>query len=211
MSFLTPARQELFKRVIGNTQFDLTILLENVHDAHNIGAVLRSCDAVGLREVYVLDTDDNLKDRVFQNAMSTSTGVKKWIKVNRFVELGECMTVLRKKYSLVLATHLGHTAESIYSTNLTGSLAIVFGNEHAGISSELVEECDGNILIPQMGMVQSLNISVACAVTLFEVARQRIEKGLYSSDFDPNNGLHQQMMEEYIRIHEAGRRQSSSS
>lgn len=187
MNFLTEERERLFKRVVSKTQFDATVLLENVHDPHNLGAVMRSCDAVGIREVYILDNHDNLKPRVLEDNMKTSTGVMRWIEIHRFIDTEACVKALRLKYDKLLATHLSEDASSMHEQDFTSSCVLVFGNEHAGITDELYNHCDGNFIIPQMGMVQSLNISVACAVSLFELARQRIEAGKYQDDYNSEN------------------------
>ena len=88
---------------------------------------------------------------------------------------------MKKRFEKVFATHLGEQAHSLYELDLTQSVALVFGNEHSGVSEEALKYCDGNFIIPQVGMVQSLNISVACAVSLYEAFRQRNEKGFYNS------------------------------
>lgn len=200
MALLTEARDQLFKKVISNTQFDCTIILENVHDPHNIGAVIRSCDAVGIRKIYIIDTHENLIDRSFTKDMSTSTGVRRWIEVIKYTSVAEGVEDIRSHYDQIIGTHLGADSVSLYDSELSGSVAIVFGNEHEGMSKELLGHCDQNIIIPQMGMVQSLNISVACAVTVFEVARQRLKRGLYVGDFDSTNPNHQALYDRYVGI-----------
>ncbi len=197
MNFLTEEREHLFKKVASQTQFNATVLLENVHDPHNLGAVMRSCDAVGIREVYILDNHDNLKDRVLEDNMKTSTGVMRWIEIHRFTDTEACVRTLREKYNTLLATHLTEDATSMHQQDFTQSCVLVFGNEHAGITDELFGHCDANFIIPQMGMVQSLNISVACAVSLFELARQRLAAGLYPEEYNENNTNQKALFEQY--------------
>jgi tRNA(Leu) C34 or U34 (ribose-2'-O)-methylase TrmL len=93
------------------------------------------------------------------------------------------MTVgqVKAKYEKIYATHLSQDAVSLYDLNLTGSVALLFGNERIGLSPQILQYATGNFIIPMQGMVQSLNISVACAVSLFEVMRQRIGAGLYAN------------------------------
>lgn len=81
--------------------------------------------------------------------------------------------MLRSKYNKILTTSLSSDAVSLYALDLTQKVALVFGNEHSGVSEEIREMSDGNFVIPQIGMIQSLNISVACAVTLYEAFRQK--------------------------------------
>ena len=200
MALLTEAREALFKRVISKTQFDCTVILENVHDPHNIGAVVRSCDAVGIRKIYVIDTHENLISREFKKDMSTSTGVSRWIDIIKFTSVEEGVQAIRKDYDRIIGTHLDADSISLYEEDLSGSVAIAFGNEHQGMTQELLAHCDANIIIPQMGMVQSLNISVACAVTVFEAARQRLSKGKYAGDFDSADANQAAKYDQYVQI-----------
>ena len=98
-------------------------------------------------------------------------------------------------------THLSEESASIYSLDLAEPCAIAFGNEHEGISEELLSYSDGNILIPQFGMVQSLNISVACAISLYEICRQRILAGKYGEAFNTDLTDHKNVYDQYVQIH----------
>lgn len=167
---MTPERFEKIQRVVNHRRFDITVVLENVHDPHNIAAVLRTCDAVGISEVYTIDSVKRLSGRVGKKSSSSAS---KWVKVHHFNDLNEAVVAIRSKYDKMVCTHLNSEAVSIYDMNFTGSIALVFGNEHAGVTDELRAMCDGNFIIPQIGMISSLNISVACAVTIYEAFRQR--------------------------------------
>jgi tRNA (guanosine-2'-O-)-methyltransferase len=175
-ALVTPERAEKLRRVLERKQPGLTIVLENVHDPHNVSAVLRSCDAVGVVDVYLIYNG-------FQEfpplGQKSSASAKKWIDVYECTTATECFGILRERGFQIFTTHLGTSAVSLYDLTLTGKVALVFGNEHSGVSEEAVRLADGNFLIPQVGMIQSLNISVACAVSLFEAARQRQAAGLY--------------------------------
>src|SRR5204862_1991462 len=91
----------------------------------------------------------------------------------------ECFAALRKSYSKIYTTHLSADAVSLHELNLTESVALVFGNEHSGVSEEIIAMADGNFIIPQVGIIKSLNISVACAVCLYEAFRQKNNAGHY--------------------------------
>ncbi|MBI4418158.1 MAG: RNA methyltransferase, partial [Ignavibacteriales bacterium] len=80
-----------------------------------------------------------------------------------------------------LATRIGDSSKSLYSLDLTRKVALVFGNEHRGVSDECAKAADGHFAIPMFGMIQSLNVSVACAVALYEAVRQRIGRGHYET------------------------------
>lgn len=171
---MTPERLEKLTRVANNRRFDITVILENVHDPHNISAVLRTADAVGISEVYVINDAIKYSKRT---GKKSSSSANKWVDVHSFKTIDECLEVVRHKYNKLLCTHLNADAVDLYQNNFTtDSIALVFGNEHDGVSAELLAKCDGNIFIPQIGMISSLNISVACAVTLYEVFRQRLHQ-----------------------------------
>ena len=174
---MTPQRREKLISVLNKRQDDITIVLENVFDPHNISAVMRTCDAVGVQEVYVLNT--KIPRHKKWGARSSSSAAT-WLTIYQFDNTEECFSSLRKKYSAILTTHLSADALSLHSIDFTRSLALVFGNEHEGVSPEIRKMADGDFLIPQAGIIQSLNISVACAVTLYEAFRQKNLAGHYN-------------------------------
>ncbi|HEY5772374.1 MAG TPA: RNA methyltransferase, partial [Chitinophagaceae bacterium] len=174
---MTPERREKLQSVLSKRQDDITIVLENVFDPHNISAVMRTCDAVGVQELYVLNT--KIPRHKKWGAKSSSSAAK-WLTVYQFENAEECFSELRKKYSKILTTHLSSDAVNLYEIDLTQPVALVFGNEHSGVSEEIRNLADGNFIIPQAGIIRSLNISVACAVTLYEAYRQKALAGHYN-------------------------------
>ncbi len=178
---LTEERADKIKTLASNRQLDLTIVLENVHDPHNIGAVLRTCDAVGIPKVYLLVTDKRVWKNVELGGKS-SAGARKWVDVVIYQDVKACFEDLKQNYDQVLGTHMSKDSISLYDIDLNRSTALVFGNEHEGLSEAALEHIDGNFLIPQYGMVQSLNISVACAVSSYEALRQRSTYRKYDND-----------------------------
>ena len=174
---MTPERREKLQTVLSKRQDDITIILENVFDPHNISAVMRTCDAVGVQELYVLNT--KIPRHKKWGAKSSSSAAK-WLTVYQFENAEECFSELRKKYSKILTTHLSSNAVNLYEIDLTQPVALVFGNEHSGVSEEIRNLADGNFIIPQAGIIRSLNISVACAVTLYEAYRQKTLADHYS-------------------------------
>jgi tRNA (guanosine-2'-O-)-methyltransferase len=175
---MTPERQQRIQNVLAKRQNDLTVVLENVFDPHNISAVMRSCDAVGIQEIYVLTTRIPRHKKWGERSSSSAA---KWLTIHQFDDAGLCFQALRMKYGKILTTHLTTGASSLYELNLAEPVALVFGNEHYGVSDEFREMADGNFIIPQMGMIQSLNISVACAVSVYEAFRQKTAAGHYDS------------------------------
>ncbi len=173
---MTPQRSEKLLKVLQKRQANLTVVLENVQDPHNISAVMRTCDAVGIQDIYVVTTKI---PRHKKWGYKSSSSALKWLTIHKFDSIEECVKELRKKYSKILTTHLSSDAISLHDINFTESVALVFGNEHAGVSEEFREVADGNFIIPQMGIIQSLNISVACAVSIYEAMRQKMKAGHY--------------------------------
>lgn len=174
---MTPERSEKLLKVLSKRQANLTVVLENVQDPHNASAVMRTCDAVGIQEVYILTTKI---PRHKKWGYRSSSSALKWLTIHEFDNLEACVTALRKKFSKILTTHLSSDAVSLHDINFTESIALVFGNEHAGVTEEFRALADGNFIIPQMGIIQSLNISVACAVSIYEALRQKMNAGHYN-------------------------------
>ena len=177
---MNASREQKLRSVIRQSQPDLTVVLENIFDPLNISAVLRSCDAVGVREVFVVYTKRYLDKRGLVLGKRTSGGTFKWIDVYFFEDLEECFRRVKERYGRILATlPPGDGVPSLYSLDLSQPAALLFGNEDEGVSPEALTLADGSFTIPQSGFAESLNISVACAVTLYEAKRQRAEKGFY--------------------------------
>jgi tRNA (guanosine-2'-O-)-methyltransferase len=174
---MTPERRDRLLAVLNKRQNDLTVVLENVFDPHNISAVMRTCDAVGVQELYVLNT--KIPRHKKWGAKSSSSAAK-WLTVHQFTDAGGCFEALRAKNFRILTTHLSPGASILYELDLTEKVALVFGNEHSGVSEEIRGLADGNFIIPQVGIIRSLNISVACAVTLYEAYRQKTAAGHYA-------------------------------
>jgi tRNA (guanosine-2'-O-)-methyltransferase len=174
-------REQKIRSVIRQSQSDLTVILENINDPLNISAVLRSCDAVGIREVFAVYTEKYLDKRGLRLGKRTSGGAFRWIDVYVFEDLATCFERVRQRYGRILATALGAQSDSLYALDLTQPTALLFGNEDEGVSAAALALADGNFIIPQSGFAESLNISVACAVSLFEARRQRAQKGFYDT------------------------------
>ncbi len=163
------------EQTLARRQPGLVVVLENVHDPHNIGAILRSCDAVGVMRVMMLYTIEEPP----KIGVTSASGAMKWVEFNRFRSVAACFDELHSEGFQILATKIEPKAASLYSYDLAKPTALVFGNEHRGISDEAASAADGLIYIPMMGMVESVNVSVAAAISLFEASRQRATKGMY--------------------------------
>jgi tRNA (guanosine-2'-O-)-methyltransferase len=173
---MTSERELRITGVLEKRQDNLIVVLENVFDPHNISAVMRTCDAVGVQDIYVLNT--RIPRHKKWGAKSSSSAAQ-WLTIHQYTDAQDCFGELRKRVDRIFTTHLGSDSISLYDMQLTGRIALVFGNEHSGVSEEIRALADGNFIIPQMGIIQSLNISVACAVSLYEAFRQKNAAGHY--------------------------------
>lgn len=175
--FMTPERTEKLQKVLKLRQRGLTVVLENVFDPHNISAVMRTCDSVGIQDIYVLNTKIPKHKKWGEKSSSSAA---KWLTIHQYEDVTACFNALHNAGYKIITTWLGEGSVDLYDMDFTRPLAIVFGNEHSGVSDEIRELADGNMMIPQAGIIQSLNISVACAVTLYEAYRQKEAAGHYS-------------------------------
>lgn len=173
----TARRQERMTSVLRLRQPDLTVVLEDVHDRHNASAVLRACDAVGVMRVHLVYGTDKPPEEAL--ARTTSGSAAKWIDIVRHERIEDCYSALRDLGFAIYATALSPESRDLYGLDLTRPVALVFGNEQRGVSAVARQSADAAVIIPMHGMVESLNISVACAVSLFEAMRQRRALGQY--------------------------------
>ena len=173
----TERRQARIRSVLARRQPDLTVVLENVHDPHNVSAILRSCDGVGVLRAHAIYSIEDPPQTAF--ARQTSASAAKWVEVEQHDSVAECYKRLREEGFSIVATCIGSESHPLYNWDLTEPVALVLGNEMRGVSNEARDMADGAIQIPMAGMVESLNVSVACAVCLYEAFRQRIAAGDY--------------------------------
>jgi tRNA (guanosine-2'-O-)-methyltransferase len=190
---MTPERKNKLVSVLSKRQTDLTVVLENVFDPHNISAVMRTCDAVGIQEIYILNT--KIPPHKKWGPKSSSSAAK-WLTIHQFEDTDKCFSVLREHYERIMTTHLSSDAVGLYEMDLSRPTALVFGNEHSGVSEEIRALADGNFVIPQVGIIRSLNISVACAVTLYEAFRQKNLAGHYNRK-DIDSVMKRKLLEEW--------------
>ncbi len=193
---MTPKRFAKISDVVLKRQKNLTLVLENIHDPHNVSAILRSADAVGVGKVYLIyNTNKFPKIGKFSSASA-----KKWVDLIRFKSVENCFEELKSMKYRIYTTYIENTDKSrtLFDLNLTGRTAIVLGNEHTGVSKEAIELSDVSFNVPMYGMVQSLNVSVTAAVCLYEALRQRSGKGMYERSQFTKKELREKL-EDYSR------------
>lgn len=172
---LTKQRREKIRKVLAKRQKDLTLILNNIHDPHNVSAILRSCDAFGVGMVHLYYSKENFPAL----GKKSSASAKKWVECIRHSKAQEMVEGLQKQGFSLVRTGFSSQAIRVQDWDFTTPTAVILGNEHRGIEEELINLVPQEIYIPMLGMVQSFNVSVAAAIILYEAFRQRDRKGLY--------------------------------
>jgi tRNA (guanosine-2'-O-)-methyltransferase len=175
ISFKTEKRKQKIISVANARQKSLRIVLENIHDPHNVSAIFRTCDAVGISRISLVYTLEKFP----KIGKKSSASAFKWVEKDKFKTIPLCYESLHNEGFEIYASSICEDAIPLYELDLTKKIAIVLGNEHRGVSDEAAKLADKKFLIPMVGMVQSLNVSVATAVILYEAFRQRNKKGMY--------------------------------
>ncbi|MFN9530838.1 MAG: tRNA (guanosine(18)-2'-O)-methyltransferase TrmH [Cyanobacteriota bacterium] len=170
---LLPRRFERLKAVLDRRMGDLSLLLDQVEKPHNLSAILRTCDAVGVLEAHAVCRQGRLP-----TFNSTAQGSQKWVPLQVHSSPMEAVAALKAQGFRLYGTHLGVEARDYRDCDYTGPTAVVLGAEKWGLSPEATALMDQAVAIPMRGMVQSLNVSVAAATLLFEALRQRQAAGL---------------------------------
>jgi len=171
---MTERRFRRIDAVLRRRQPDLTILAEDVYKPHNLSAMLRSADAVGIGHVHAVTPTGGLP-----TYSATSASAEKWVTLEVHAGLDAALARVRGAGMQVLAAHLSASAVDYRDVDYVRPTCILFGNERSGVSAEAAAAADAHVIIPMLGMVPSLNVSVATAVILFEAQRQRRAAGAY--------------------------------
>ena len=179
-----PQRYKKIRNVLNGRIQDLTVLLEAVNKPHNLSAILRTCDAAGVFEANFICKENEVK-----TFNSTAQGSQKWVKLNKHTSHVSAISSLKKKGFKLYGTSLDEKSIDYREIDFTKNTCFVLGAEKWGLSNELIKNVDECIFIPMSGMVQSLNVSVAAAILLFEAIRQRKNKGIIPLS---GEGLNQQ-------------------
>lgn len=172
---MTPARLSKIKQVLSQRQPDLTVITDHVHKGRNLSAIIRTCDAAGIQDITAVVEEDESYRAFLRAAM----GSHQWVDVHKQVGLQAAIDKQRKQGFQVVAAHPGVGAKDFRDIDYTKPTAILLGAELVGVSAEGLQLADELVVIPMMGMVASLNVSVAAAIILTEVQHQRQQAGLY--------------------------------
>lgn len=174
---MTPERHTRIRQMLATRQPDLTVCLEQVHKPHNVSAIIRTADAVGVHDVHAVWPFARMKTMA-----SAAAGSNSWVQVKTHADIAQAIAHLKRQNMQILATNLSDNAVDFREIDYTKPTCILFGQEKTGISAEALALADRDIIIPMLGMVQSLNVSVAAAVILYEAQRQRQLSGMYEQE-----------------------------
>lgn len=175
MKKINISRFEKIKAMLTKRQPDLAVIMENIQKGHNFSAIVRNCDATGVMNAWAV-ANNLTAGREIQNGIAKGAG--KWMNMREFETTTAALTHAKSLGMQTLAAHLSETAVDYRSIDYTKPTAIIMGQEGWGISAETAVLVDNHITIPMHGMTQSLNVSVATALILYEVERQRSGKGM---------------------------------
>lgn len=167
-------RLQKIEQVVSQRQAGLAVVIEDIHDPHNAEAIFRTCDAFGVQEVYLIFEQQKPWNPKTIGKQSSSSA-HKWLTFHTFRSTKECFAVLKEKGYFLLGTALSSSAQDLFSFDCREKkIALVVGNEHKGLSAYALQQVDAHVMIPMRGMVESLNVSVATALFLYELTRQRV-------------------------------------
>jgi tRNA (guanosine-2'-O-)-methyltransferase len=172
---MSPQRYARIRHLLSLRQPTLTLCLEQVHKPYNVSAIVRSCDAVGVHELHAV-CDENTEIR-----KDTAMGSEHWVKTKVHNTIGHAVSQLKAQNMQILVTNLSEQAVDFREIDYTQPTAIILGQEKNGVTAEAMALADQEIIIPMVGMVQSLNVSVAAALVLYEAQRQRQQAGMYDT------------------------------
>ncbi len=173
---MTPKRLDRINAMLDKRQPDLTVCMEGLHKSHNLAAVVRTCDAIGVSDVHAVWKSEEAEVRG-----GSAAGSQNWIDVHNYHKTADAIAALKAQGMQVLVTNLSDTAVDFREIDYTKPTAIILGQEKFGTSDIALSLADQDIVVPMVGMVQSLNVSVACSVVLYEAQRQRQLAGMYDT------------------------------
>ncbi len=173
-----PRRLKKIEQVVSQRQAGLALVIEDIHDPHNAEAIFRTCDALGVQDVYII-FEKQTPWNPTKLGKKSSSSAHKWLTFHTFRSTKECLNELKKKRYVVVASALTEKSVPLFDAPLDSTkIALLVGNEHSGLSDTALSLSDVVVKIPMRGMVESLNVSVASALFLYEITRQRVGKNI---------------------------------
>jgi tRNA (guanosine-2'-O-)-methyltransferase len=173
---VTTARYSKVIEVLNQRQPDLAVVTDSVHKGKNLSAIIRTCDAVGVLDLYSVSQND-----FFGAHTGTTVGAHKWLNISLCKTISEPLKNLKSSGHQVVAADVTPTSKDYRDVDFTLPTVLIMGAEIEGISQEAQPYIDHSITVPMMGMVESFNVSVAAAIILSEARQQRENSGFYNS------------------------------
>ncbi|MCK5460703.1 RNA methyltransferase [Candidatus Gracilibacteria bacterium] len=203
MTEITEKRKQFYQRIASRRQKDFVLVLEDIHDSHNIAAILRSADAFGIQKIYLIFENQEEFDPRERKFRKSSAFTNKWLDFEVFDSTKICLEKLKSENFSIISTILDEEAQNFFETDFTKTkkIALVLGNEHKGISETVKRMADWKVYIPMQGFAESFNVSVAAAICLSEMTRQRKE-ALFHLSKKEQTTLVQQFIKKQIEIKE---------
>ena len=168
---LTEDRRQKIERVVSLRNFDTAVVLESIYDRGNVSAVMRSAEGLGFGNFHVIETQEKFKE-----SARVTQGADKWVEVKKWKQTADCVKSLKSQGYKICVTHLDEKSKPLHEIDFSGKVALVLGNEKDGVSPEMIAAADERIIIPMTGFVQSFNISVAGALSLYHSSQDRLKK-----------------------------------
>lgn len=173
-NYMTPERFDRLKDTLNRRQPDLTVVTDEVHKAHNLSAIIRTCDAFAVPMVHAIWPYDD-----YRTFRGKAQGSQNWVDVNTYRTTEDAISQLQNKGFKVCVANFSERAIDFRQYDFTQPTAIMMGNEKTGVTETAADMADEHLTIPMLGMVQSFNVSVAAALLLSEAERQRSKKGMF--------------------------------
>lgn len=192
--FVTPHKLARFEETLAARTRFLTVAIEDIYQSHNASACLRSCECFGIQDVHIIENRNE-----FVANRDVALGATNWLTVWRYNEpavdnTAACFARLRHSGYRILTTAPAPEHPAIEEIGLDQKTAVVFGTEALGLSNRAFELADGCLRIPTVGMTESLNISVAVAVVLFELTTRAVRP----SGWELDEGERQELRETWV-------------
>ena len=170
--YITDNKKSVMEKVLAQRTRFITVVLEDIFKPHNASAVLRTCDCFGIQDVHVIEKMNAYKVNPF-----VTRGASQWIDLHKYYNkegsaVQDCFTTLKASGYKIYGTSPLPGSISIHDLEPDEKIALVFGNEHEGISEEVRENVDGLVHIPMHGFTESFNISVAASISLYELMKK---------------------------------------
>lgn len=168
---LTEARRARIDQVVKGRNFSSAVVLEGIYDRGNISAVMRSAEGLGFANCHIIETGERFKE-----SARVTAGADKWVETTKWKRTSDCVQSLKAQGYKIIVTHLDERSKPLHEVDFSGKTALVLGNEKDGVSPEMVAAADVCAIVPMSGFVQSFNISVAGALSMYHIHQDRLLK-----------------------------------